>query len=129
MLSCANRWIILYVFVTLSFVANGAFAKSEAITSDLNIHLRGQFQNACIKFEKEKTGHVAFIGGSITEMDGYRPMVMDILKRRFSETKFTFTDAGISSTCSTLSKNGLAIYRCHCPSIQGAVGFRSFDHL
>jgi lysophospholipase L1-like esterase len=69
--------------------------------SETNIHLRGQFQNARIKFENEKKGHVAFIGGSITEMNGYRPMVMDILKRHFPETEFTFTDAGISSTCST----------------------------
>ena len=53
------------------------------------------------KFRNEKAGHVAFIGGSITEMDGYRPMVCDLLKERFPDTAFTFTAAGISSTCST----------------------------
>ena len=73
----------------------------NASVSDVNIHMRGQSQNARIRFEKEKNGHVAFIGGSITEMNGYRPMIMDILKRRFSQTQFTFTAAGISSTCST----------------------------
>jgi hypothetical protein len=41
------------------------------------------------------------MGGSITEMEGYRPMVCEILKRRYPECRFTFTDAGISSTCST----------------------------
>ncbi|MEZ6112139.1 MAG: GDSL-type esterase/lipase family protein [Pirellulaceae bacterium] len=41
------------------------------------------------------------MGGSITEMNGYRPMLCEFLERRFPETKFTFTDAGISSTCST----------------------------
>jgi hypothetical protein len=46
---------------------------------------------------------VAFIGGSITEMEGYRPMVCEILKRRFPTTEFVFTAAGISSTCSTTS--------------------------
>jgi len=66
-----------------------------------NIQQRGTFQNARIKFERAKTGHVAFIGGSITEMNGYRPMVIEGLQRRFPNTKFTFTDAGISSTCST----------------------------
>ncbi len=40
------------------------------------------------------------MGGSITEMDGYRPMVCENLKKRFPETEFTFTAAGISSTCS-----------------------------
>ena len=44
---------------------------------------------------------MAFIGGSITEMNGYRPMVCDILEQRFPMTAFTFTDAGIASTCST----------------------------
>jgi len=78
------------------------FAQEKTpFVSDINIRLRGQFQNTRIRFEKEKKGHVAFIGGSITEMNGYRPMVMDILKRRFPETQFTFTDGGISSTCST----------------------------
>jgi len=72
-----------------------------APTSDANIHLRGRFQNARRHFENQKKGHVAFIGGSITEMNGYRPLVMAILQRRFPETEFTFTDAGISSTCST----------------------------
>ena len=69
--------------------------------SGANIHQRGSFQNARIRFEREKKGHVAFIGGSITEMNGYRPMVTASLKRRFPQTKFTFTDAGIASTCST----------------------------
>lgn len=66
-----------------------------------NVNYRGSLLNSRARFEKEKKGHVAFIGGSITEMDGYRPMVCDILRKRFPDTKFTFTDAGISSTCST----------------------------
>ena len=33
-------------------------------------------------------------------MDGYRPMVCKILKKRFPDTEFNFTAAGISSTCS-----------------------------
>jgi len=66
-----------------------------------NVHLRGSLNNCRSKFLREKKGHVAFIGGSITEMNGYRPLVCEILRRRFPETEFTFTDAGISSTCST----------------------------
>jgi len=34
-------------------------------------------------------------------MNGYRPMVMAALQKRFPDTEFTFTDAGIASTCST----------------------------
>jgi lysophospholipase L1-like esterase len=66
-----------------------------------NAHVRGNLDNCYFQFQTKKTGHVAFIGGSITEMNGYRPMVMEILTKRFPKTKFTFTDAGISSTCST----------------------------
>ena len=81
----------------------GAADLSVAATpmSDANICLRGSFENARLRFERDKQGHVAFIGGSITEMDGYRPLVMDILRRRFPETHFTSTAAGIASTCST----------------------------
>jgi lysophospholipase L1-like esterase len=41
------------------------------------------------------------MGGSITQMNGYRPMVMAWLQTRFPKTKFEFINAGISSTCST----------------------------
>jgi lysophospholipase L1-like esterase len=66
-----------------------------------NVIFRGNLSNCRIQFEKHGKGHVAFMGGSITEMDGYRPMVSDLLRRRFPDTDFTFTNAGIASTCST----------------------------
>jgi len=73
-----------------------------------NVNFRGSLDNSRNRFQNEKKGHVAFIGGSITEMNGYRPMVCENLKRRFPETEFTFTDAGISSTCSTTGAFRLA---------------------
>lgn len=66
-----------------------------------NVQLRGRLDNARIVFETTKRGRVAFIGGSITEMNGYRPMVYELLQKRFPQTEFSFVDAGISSTCST----------------------------
>lgn len=66
-----------------------------------NIHLRGGLENARLVFQQSGRGHIAFIGGSITEMNGYRPMVAKRLAERFPHTQFTFTDAGIASTCST----------------------------
>jgi lysophospholipase L1-like esterase len=74
---------------------------SKAAEPSRNIIRRGSYTNSQIRFEQEKKGHVAFIGGSITEMNGYRPMVCEDLQKQFPETKFTFTAAGISSTCST----------------------------
>ena len=91
-------WVVLWLTLGMSV----AFSQDHTTAlSEGNNALCGGFQNARMRFEREKKGHVAFLGGSITEMDGYRPMVMKILQRRFPQTQFTFTDAGISSTCST----------------------------
>jgi lysophospholipase L1-like esterase len=68
---------------------------------DADVVVRGKLDNARHRFETQKAGHVAFLGGSITEMDGYRPMVCELLQKRFPDTQFTFTPAGVSSTCST----------------------------
>ena len=43
---------------------------------------------------------VAFLGGSITEMDGFRPLVMKALRARFPDVSFVEIAAGLSSTCS-----------------------------
>jgi lysophospholipase L1-like esterase len=69
--------------------------------TNANLFLRGGFANSQQVFETRPFSHVAFMGGSITEMNGYRPMMMEWLKRRFPKTSFNFTNAGISSTCST----------------------------
>ena len=66
-----------------------------------NVTIRGSFENSRFAFESKIKGTVAFMGGSITEMNGYSPMLMEFLKNRFPETEFSFINAGISSTCST----------------------------
>ena len=66
-----------------------------------HIHRRGSLINSFIKFSREKKGCVAFLGGSITEMEGWRNMIQEDLKQRFPETAFTYIDAGIASTGST----------------------------
>ncbi len=66
-----------------------------------NVRGRSDFRNCKIQFEQNKTGHVAFFGGSITEMDGYRPLLCTFLENKFPSTEFTFTNAGIASTGST----------------------------
>ena len=82
----------------------GNEAKQIAATpewSTNNVTLHGDYRNCKIQFEQNKTGHVAFLGGSITEMEGYRPMMCSYLENKFPETIFTFTNAGIASTGST----------------------------
>lgn len=64
--------------------------------------LRGSLDNCRIKFERDKTGRVVFLGGSITTMNnGWREATTDYLRARFPETEFEFIDAGIPSTGST----------------------------
>ncbi len=108
---------ILYLILSQTFLLLLAFFLSSVSTSlaedflvqnlteknsfGVNIQLRGNLDNSRVIFEKTKKGNVAFIGGSITEMNGFRPMVSEILKKRFPQTDFAFTNAGISSTCST----------------------------
>ena len=91
----------LCIAVFLASITLSVYAEGQLPLSDKNLHQHGSLQNCRVKFEKEKVGHVAFIGGSITEMNGYRPMVIKALQARFPDTEFTFTSAGISSTCST----------------------------
>lgn len=52
-------------------------------------------------FETTGKGTVAFVGGSITEMNGWRNLVCEELQKRFPNTEFEFIAAGISSTGST----------------------------
>jgi len=75
--------------------------KPQPYESKMAINFRGSMDNCRIKFEKEKKGRVAFLGGSITNMTGWRDMVCDYLKQRFPSTEFEFINAGIPSTGST----------------------------
>ena len=90
----------IWIFMVLNVCVAAQDAKSVAEVAIANAQLRGSLQNCLHKFEHDKTGHVAFLGGSITEMNGYRPIMENWLTGRFPDTKFTFTNAGIASTCS-----------------------------
>ena len=54
----------------------------SAINPD-NRTQRGSLENSRLAFESTKKGRVAFMGGSITEMNGYRPMMMEWLQGNF----------------------------------------------
>jgi len=85
-----------------SKVAQSETVEVSADRDDLDesVTLRGNYHNSFTQFTETGKGHVAFLGGSITEMEGYRPRVAKWLQARFPATDFTFTNAGISSTCS-----------------------------
>lgn len=67
-----------------------------------NYHKLGNgLKNSQIRFEHDKKGRVAFLGGSITQNSGWRDSICLYLETRFPETEFEFIAAGISSMGST----------------------------
>ncbi len=63
--------------------------------------IRSGLKNSFIKFEREKKGRVAFLGGSITYNGGWRDSICNYLQQRFSDTEFDFIAAGIPSMGTT----------------------------
>ena len=76
-------------------------AHSDGYTSSQRINVRGSLDNSLYAMTVRKEATVAFFGGSITEMTGWKDMVKDDLKQRFPDTEFNFIDAGIASLGST----------------------------
>ncbi len=57
--------------------------------------------NFIARLEMGRKAHVAFLGGSITQKtSGHFTMVSEWLRREWPNVDFTFTNAGLSSTCS-----------------------------
>lgn len=64
----------------------------------VNYHMyREGLANSAVKFEKERTGRIAFLGGSITYNPGWRDSVCSTIRKRFPQTVFEFIMAGIPS--------------------------------
>ncbi|MEX2215113.1 MAG: SGNH/GDSL hydrolase family protein [Phycisphaeraceae bacterium] len=98
---------ILPALILLTALTTFAFAAEPPATTARNLNQRDSLRNSSIVFTQTKKGHVAFIGGSITEMNGYRPIVVEGLKKRFPLADFKITSAGIASTCSTTGAHRL----------------------
>ena len=79
-------------------LAETVFKTITKLPSAPYFSFRSDFNNSRIKFENEKVGRVAFLGGSITYNGGWRDSICNYLKQRFPETKFEFIKAGIPST-------------------------------
>lgn len=79
------------------FIYKHSFPVNKPLLYEDYFQVRNGLSNALGKFETQKTGTVAFLGGSITFNPGWRNMVMQYLQERFPETKFHFIAAGIPS--------------------------------
>jgi sialidase-1 len=72
----------------------------DRISSNFHIY-RGGLRNSATKFVNQKTGRVAFLGGSITYNPGWRDTMSAYIRNKFPNTTFEFINAGMSSMGST----------------------------
>jgi sialidase-1 len=86
--------------IVADFIKYNSLQEMPLKASDYH-QMRGGLQNCRIKFEREKKGHVAFLGGSITYNRGWRDSICSYLETRFPDTEFDFIAAGIPSMGST----------------------------
>ena len=75
------------------------FFKAYALGENRFIKVRDGLKNSGQVF-RNGSGRVAFIGGSITAMNGYTRLTENILKKLFPKCDFDFINNGESSTCS-----------------------------
>ena len=65
------------------------------------LHVRDGLPWTAVVIDKGDPIRVVFLGGSITEGNGYRPLVEEGLKKRLPNIKWAFENAGVASTGST----------------------------
>lgn len=78
-----------------------AVALPLSLAAQHHIAHRCGFSNFVYKAAIEKKATVAFLGGSITEMKGWRDMMKESLTKQYPDTQFNFIEAGIASLGST----------------------------
>ena len=91
-----KRIIQVFLFVMIASLSFGQSLNS----TDYHEH-RTSLKNSFLKFQNEKQGRVAFLGGSITYNGGWRDSICNYLQQKFPNTEFDFIAAGIPSTGST----------------------------
>lgn len=82
---------------TVAEVTHQAVTSLDSLPSDNFVQLNGGLDNFLLRVRKDKAATVAFLGGSITAMKGWREKIMAYLQRTYPETKFDFINAGIPS--------------------------------
>ena len=78
-----------------------AAAPVGAADDPARLHVRGGLPGLQWALKSGEPVRLAFLGGSITERDGFRPLVESGLRARFPEATWEFRNAGIASTGST----------------------------
>lgn len=106
------RRFLLALYLATSLASAVVADETELVPAPFKsgdyFRLRSGLENSRLRFQRDRIGRVAFLGGSITQMDpGWRSMTCSELERRFPLAEFDFVNAGISSTDSTLGPHRL----------------------
>jgi lysophospholipase L1-like esterase len=92
---------IRFYFLTVLFVVLVSFSSDQKLDSKNYQTIRTNLANSALKFEQEKSGRIAFLGGSITYGQGWRDSVCNFIQQEFPSTQFDFINAGVPSMGST----------------------------
>jgi hypothetical protein len=93
-------WLVQASLLSLgvSCGKDAAPAKPQESTSvSPNSVVRGNLMRSRERFVQQRTGRVAFLGGSVTNL-AWREKVMSSLAGRFPDTSFDFVNAGLNGT-------------------------------
>lgn len=95
-------FISFAAFFCLSLFSSLLVAEPNVLLKDQdNVVLRNGLLRSRIHFEREKSGRVVFLGGSITAGGGWRDLIGASIKKRFPAVQFDLINAGIPSLGST----------------------------
>ncbi len=87
-------------FLCLTLLATALISKSFAqnkLQSSSFITFNGYSSNFAEKIDKKEPVTIAFLGGSITNMEGWRGLVCNYLTKTYPQNQFKFINAGIPS--------------------------------
>ena len=78
----------------LALAASTLLAQGLLAFQAENVTTRDTFSNSRLAFEKKKTGRVAFMGGSITEMNGLPPDGIKMARGKVSHNQVRIHQCG-----------------------------------
>lgn len=97
MMNSLLRLVCALLLLPLGFARGENYDPNVLPKGHEYFELRDGLGNCRLKFEREKTGRIAFLGGSITASSGWREQVIRYFQERFPQTQFDFISAGVSS--------------------------------
>lgn len=86
-------WAVMFMGIPISY-SDEPFPLADAVES----HPRGGLPNFFQKLESGRDVRIAYLGGSITEAQGWRPLTLRWFQQHYPQSKVVETNAAISGT-------------------------------